>query len=51
MEPFGDVTRGVLFEAGEEGLVETVLDVGLEDTAGDFDPSKGGGGSIGLETV
>lgn len=44
------VTSVFLFEAGEDGFVETVLDAGLEDTAGDF-VSKEAGESIGLETV
>lgn len=37
----GEVTSGGLFGAGGEGLVETVLEAGLEDTAGDLDPSEG----------
>lgn len=45
----GEVTSGVLFGAGGEGLVETVLEVGLEDTAGNFDPSEEGAESISLE--
>lgn len=44
------VTSVFLFEAGEDGFVETVLDAGVEDTAGDF-VSKEAGESIGLETV
>lgn len=39
-ERLGEVTSGVLFGAGEEGL---------EDPAGVFDPCKEGGESIGLE--
>lgn len=41
----------VLFEVGEEGSLETFSDAGLEDTGGDCDLSKDGGGAIGLETV
>lgn len=49
----GGGTSGVLFRAGEEGLVETVLEAGLEDAAADkgFDLSKEGGGSSGLDVV
>lgn len=45
--------RGVLIGALREGLVETVLHVGLGDTAGDkgFDLSKERGESICLEMV
>lgn len=49
VEQLGEVTSGALVEAGEEGLVETALGVGLEDTAEDFDPSKGGRESFGFE--
>lgn len=43
-----EVTSGVLFVAGEVGLVDTGLDVGLEAGVEDFDPSAE---SIGLEMM
>lgn len=53
VEQLGEVASGVLFGVGEEDLAETVLDSGLEDTAGvkGFDPFEGGGESTGLEVV
>lgn len=47
----GEVTTGVLFEAGKESSVDIILDVGSGHTAGDFDPSKGGVESFCLDMV
>lgn len=46
-------TSGVFFGAGKGGVVETVLEVDLEEAAGvkGFGPSKERGESIGLEMV
>lgn len=49
VERLGEVTSGVLFGAGAEGSVKTVLDGGLEAGDKGFDPSEEGGEAIGLE--